>query len=335
MKNVKRFCTVLILILINSFCFSQYASEEKLNEYPISIENNNPLINFGTFHINANFIYAYEINHNPTSEDTSLLKKYSKLITSEPSKTNYENYYFVACSLWELNRLTEAESMFLEIINSTASFYVNSTNYSSDILGDTTSNIYGYGSFTTNYQNYAARYLAKIYIDKKQFKSALRFVEIADKKCTVQFNCGTGHRFYRNEIDNLYGLCYEGLNEYDRVIDLFLPKYYEQQIEILIRALTSKYSHEDIINQLQLAEKSIVCIIDTVQSSIYSYKNYGEKDEIITETKYTGGEATINLFGKDIDIPCPNLNQNETLSKEILIENFKESGFYLALTTVE
>ena len=175
MRYLKRFSIGSILIFINSFCISQYTKEANINEHAIGVKNNFPQNDFSTFKVTIDFtkvIYDYAITQNPTLEDTSFIKKYAKLIASEPSKTNYHNYYLLACSLWDLNKLEEAKKMFLKIINSKASFYVNSINYSSDIPGDTTSNNYGYGSFTTNYQNYAARYLAKIYIEQKQFESA-------------------------------------------------------------------------------------------------------------------------------------------------------------------
>jgi hypothetical protein len=155
----------------------------------------------------------YSIHHWPTNDDSLAYHKHKKIITSDPSENNYEDYYSLACSLWELGKLTESKKMFLKIVNSKKPFYTDTYHGLSDIPGDTTINRYGYGSYTFNYKNHACIYLTKIDLERKQYKPALEFLELADKKYLVEQNCGTGYNWYRGEIEGLYRLCYSGLGK--------------------------------------------------------------------------------------------------------------------------
>jgi hypothetical protein len=276
--------------------------------------------------------FEYSFSHSPSKDDTLIYVKYNNLITSEPTDKNYAEFYSLACSLWELGRLKEAECMFLRIVDSKKLFYTDSYYHSSDIPGDTTTNTYGYGRYTSNYKNYASRYLTKIYLEKKQYRQALKFIELADKKYPVQQNCGTGNMLYRNEIDGLYSLCYDGLGMYDIIIEKYLPNYFDYYNAILVKAIKKKYSPNEIYNYLKKGENSVVCIVDTFQSSSYTTYNYGTEDERTVESKYTSGTATINLFGKEVILARPSLENGEIVSREKFLKEFKESGFYKALT---
>jgi tetratricopeptide (TPR) repeat protein len=273
----------------------------------------------------------YSIFHYPSKEDSIFCKNYSKLITAEPTKKNHIDYHSLACSLWQLGRLTEAENMFLKILASNEPYYVGTYYNSSDIPGDTTTNTYGYGSYTSNYKNYACRYLTKIYIEEKKFDQALKYIEYADKKYIVEQNCGRGYMRYQGEIDGLYSLTYEGLGMHDSIINMFLPQYSNHSNSTLTRALKKVYSQTEINEYLKVAENSIVCVVDTFQSSTFITQNYGEKDEITTEIKYTSGTATMNLFGRQVTLPRPNLENGEIATRELFVKRFKESGFYKVL----
>lgn len=155
---------------------------------------------------------GYLLLHWPTKSDSLVYHKHRTLITSDPSENNYKDYYSLACSLWELGKLSESKKMFLKILNSEKPFYTDTYHRSSDIPGDTTINRYGYGSYTFNYKNRACLYLTKINLERKQYKVALEFLEQADKKYIVEQNCGTGHNWYRGQIEGLYSLCYSGLS---------------------------------------------------------------------------------------------------------------------------
>lgn len=277
----------------------------------------------------------YSIFHNPTKEDSLFCKKYSKLITAEPSNNNHSDYFYLASSLWQLERLKEAEQMFLKIVASNQPYYVKTFNNSSDIPGDKTSNIYGYGSSTWSYKNSACKYLARIYIEEKKFDQAIKYIKLADEKYIVAQNCGTGQVFYKQEIDGLYSLAYEGLGMYDSIVNMYLPQYFNSSNDVLTRALRKLYSQAEINESLKLAENSIVFVVDTFQSSAFEINNYGKKNETKSEIKYTSGTATMTLFGRQVELPMPNLKNGESVTKELFVKEFKSSEFYTSLSNSE
>lgn len=323
-RHTKYFLLTLTFVLVRQICFSQDTTSLK---FQIDTTWNFPTISFSMSSISSD----YSISHYPSKEDSIFCKKYSKLITAEPTKKNHSDYHSLACSLWQLGRLTEAENMFLKIMASNEPYYVGTYYNSTDIPGDTTTKTYGYGSYTSNYKNYACRYLTKIYIEEKKFDQALKYIEFVDKKYIVEQNCGTGYMWYRGEIDGLYSLAYEGLGMYDSIINMFLPQYSNHSKGTLTRALKKVYSQTEINEYLKVAENSIVCVVDTFQSSSFITHNYGEKNETTTEIKYTSGTATMNLFGRQVTLATPHLENGEKVSRELFVKEFKESGFYTAL----
>jgi hypothetical protein len=323
-RHTKYFLLTLTFLLVGQICFSQDTTSLK---FQIDTTWNFPTISFSVPSINSD----YSISRYPSKEDSAFCKKYSKLIIAEPTKKNHADYHSLACSLWQLGRLTEAENMFLKIIASNEAYYVGTFYHSSDIPGDTTTNTYGYGSYTSNYKNYACRYLTKIYIEEKKFDQALKYIEYADKKNIVEQNCGTGHMWYRGEIDGLYSLAYEGLGMYESIINMFLPQYPNHSNGTLTRALKKVYTQMEINEYLKVAENSIVCVVDTFQSSSFLTHNYGAKNETTTEIKYTSGTATMILFGRQVTLPRPNLENGESVTREHFEKEFKESGFYNSL----
>lgn len=323
-RNTKSFLLTLTFVLVGQICFSQDTTNLK---FQIDTTWNITPISFSLASISSD----YSISHYPSKEDSAFCKKNAKLITAEPTKKNHSDYYSLACSLWQLGRLPEAENMFLKIIASNEAYYVGTFYHSSDIPGDTTTNTYGYGSYTSNYKNYACRYLTKIYIEEKKFDQALKYIEFADKKYIVEHNCGTGYMWYRGEIDGLYGLTYEGLGMYDSIINMYLPQYSNHSNGTLTRALKKVYTQTEINEYLKVAENSIVYVADTFQSSTFITYNYGEKNETTTEIKYTSGTATMSLFGRQVTLPRPHLENGERVTREYFVKEFKESRFYNSL----
>ncbi len=327
---------IRILFLAVSFCFAVklVSSQDTTKLY---VDTSKFYLDTTWFFSKHSFIMTsmcveYSFRHSPTHDDSLICKKYKILIASEPSEKNFEDYFSLACSLWELGRLTESEKMFQRIVDSNNPFYTESYYHSSDIPGDTTTNLYGYGSYTSNYKNYSCRYLTKIYLEKKQYDQALRFIKLADKKYVVVQNCGTGYHGYREHIDGLYSLCFYGLRMYDTIIAKYIGDYSEYYSGILVKAIKKKYSPKQINNYLIAAERSIVCVVDTFQSSSYSISDYGTKDEKSVESKYTSGAATIKLFGRKVIMQTPHLEDGEVVTRERFLKEFKESGFYQALT---
>jgi len=269
--------------------------------------------------------------HDSAEKDQKLFDSVGYLINAEPSLQNHEIYLNLAESLWELNKLEEAKKMFVNIINSQKPFYQNDYHYSSDIPGDTTKNIYGYGSFTYNYKNSACVYLTRIYIEQNKFDTAINYLNEAVNKYKVSYSCGTGYHMQQERYRYLYGLCYEGLGMEKELFDLLIPYCFDWQNETIIRAIKKKYSKIEIKKYLDDAINSIDCKLDDKQSSTFITTNSGEKDEKTIEIKYYGGTGTMYLFGRKIDLQNPVPENGQRLSRQYFVKMVKESSFYLNL----
>jgi len=274
------------------------------------------------------------LRQSPHDEDKKVYKNYAYLVSQQPTSENYDKYYKLACALWELNKLPEAEQMFLNIINSTEKHYATTYYHSSDIPGDTTTNLYGYGSYTSSHKNSAALYLTKIYILNKQFDKAYNYLEDAVKKYKVTYSCGTGFRMQKDKYDFLYARCYEGLQQYDKALELLIPASFKRYDEVSVRVIKKLYSQNEIRDYLNKAENSIQCAFDTFPSYSYVYSNYGTKSQKTDTLIYYSGSATINLFNKIVEMPRPDLDNGERVTKEHFIREFKKSSFYLALSEI-
>jgi tetratricopeptide (TPR) repeat protein len=278
------------------------------------------------------FDYIY---HNPEEEDQKRFKRYKRLIDKEPNSKNHKKYFSLACSLWELNKIAEAEKMFLAIVQSEGVFYTESYYHSSDVPGDITTNIYGYGSFTSNYKNYAAKYLTKIYLEQKQFDKALNYLEDAVNKYPVIYTCGTGSMMQRNEYDFLYAACYLGLNRNKELLDLLLPQCLERSDDMIIKAIKKSYTQTEIAAYLKEAENSINCSLDSFPSYAYQTTEISKGVEKTDTLEYYSGSATILLFGRLVDIPIPFPENDQHLTKEWFIKKYKESDLYIKLSAKE
>jgi hypothetical protein len=270
-------------------------------------------------------------SHSAEEKDQQFFDTAAYLINSEPTLQNHEAYYLLACSLWELNKIDDSKKMFLKIIGSTQAYYADTYYHSSDIPGDTTINTYGYGSFTSNYKNSAGIYLTQIYIEQKKFDSAYAYLNDAVNKYKVTFTCGTGYHWQQDNYRYLYGLCFEGLGKEKELFDLLLPYCFDWRNEIVIRAIKRKYSKAEIEKYLTDAVNSIKCKVDKKQSSSFITSNYRQKNEKTKEIKYYSGTGTINLFGKIIDLPTPDLENGQRLTRQYYVKLFKESSFYSGL----
>ena len=274
---------------------------------------------------------SISIYRNADKKDEKLFKHNKYFLNRLPNANNYDKYFQFACALWELEKLPEARIAFLNIFNSKESFYSDFYHHNSDIPGDTTTNTYGYGSYTSNYKNYAAKYLCKTLIEQKEFDSALFYLNAAVKNYPVQYNCGTGAMWQEAEYTGLYALCYQGLNRNQDIIELLLSKPDYWNDDILIRAIRNTYSKDSIQSYLSIAENSISCQLDATPTYNYGITNWGEKNEKTDTTTYYSGSATIKLFERELSMPVPRLENGEHMTKELFIQEFKASNFYIQL----
>lgn len=61
-------------------------------------------------------------------------------------------------------------------------------------------------------------------------------------------------------------------------------------------------------------KKSIVCVVDTFQSSSFIATTSGDNHKSTSEVKYTSGKATMTLFNKLISLPIPKLEDGEKVT---------------------
>ncbi len=291
---------------------------------------------FKSTYVSLDFVSdaEYMLQHDPSEADKAFYEKYKKLIGTEPDKKNYSRYYTLACALWELGKTEEAKQMFLQIMNSKESYYCGTYYHGSDLDGRKKSRRYGYGSYTSNYKHYASTYLAKIHAERKEFDKALDYVIAADTIYAVNYSCGTGHMMHRLYMKSFYVMCYEGQGNYTKVVDLLLERSYNAD-GALLRSLKKLYQPQAIRDSLAAAVNSLVFVPDSLPTTYYSYENYGEKNEVKTETTFMSGNATMCLFGHIIDTRPSYLNQGETASRDMLVKDFLESGFYRSLSNEE
>jgi len=262
---------------------------------------------------------------NPEEKDSANLKLFKKLFLNGPSQTNYTKYIEVAHSLWQLNEIDKAEKMFLAIINSTQPFYTKTTyNWSGTK--------YSYGSFTSNYKNDAAFALAKIYIQKKNCRLALKYINDATTKYKIYYTCGTGTMWYNNEIKALKSRCYEELAMIDKGIAYLLPYALNGGFCSLTRLLKKKYTADQLVSLLNKAATTIQ-FKQNKDSSITEVTSYDENDSPHVEIRtYLSATVTITILGKLISIPSPELKDKEVATKEQFVAVFKNSAFYKNLT---
>ncbi len=317
-----RFLIVFVFITAGTVSYSQ---DSTLNSITVDTM---PYFS-GSFAYQPRFNYIY---HSSDPGDDSIYENNHSLINQLPIPGNYDTYYTLAGALWNLGKTAEAEKMFLIIINSKAHFYCQTYYHSSDIPGDTTVSTYGYGSYSSNYKNGAATYLAKIYIEQNKFAKALKYTDATVKKYKAEYTCGTGFRAQKDEYDFLYARSYEGLRKYNKILNILLPGCLDRDDSIILRVLKKKYTPAAIKNELSRAEHSIVCFFDPWPSMGFtsvsdSNNNFIKYDTVI----YHSGYATIKLFGRLVNVSAPELKNGEYVTKEHFIQAFKNSGIYSSL----
>ena len=195
--------------------------------------------------------------HQPQPEDVENYKKYKDLINKEPDKKNYYGYYTLAVTLWTMNKLEDAERLLLKIVHSKLKQYSSTHHLNSDIPGDTSSNLYGYGSYDFNFKNEACIYLARVYLEKKEFEKAYKYTVLADSTYKVYYNCGTGTANYNSELGGLYSACYEGLKRYKDMFQIEMPYWYSYNSN-LTEVIKNIYSRDEINKYLDTAESTLV-----------------------------------------------------------------------------
>lgn len=330
---MRRFCRYIIVVVIMLYFHmaGAVAQDPVLN---INFEKNQYILLDSNWLLNTytGSIFSNPLSTAPDKNDRLNLVRYAHLQQVLPTVKNHDQYYKMACSLWELQRLKPAEVMFTNILHSSIRSY--DTRYHSS------GTLYGYGSFTSSDKNAAAIYLAKIRIKQKRYKEALHYLQVAEKKYPVYFTCGTGAMWQEGNYKMLYGLCYQGLGWHDMVVALFLPESGEYTNELLVDAVEKLYSTETIATELQGAMAKI-------QYEEYEYPSFttqerkpGVKDDssvwnAVTDTTYYHcGKTTTYLFGTKISLGYPRLELSSVVERKDLETLLIKSDLYQALQKI-
>lgn len=267
---------------------------------------------------------------NFSKADSLIVANSYALKDAVPNNETAQDYFDLAMALWEKGDTSQSEKMLRVIMDSDLPLYNNSKSYASDIPGDTTQNTYGYGSFTYDYKNRASRQLAKILIDKGNFEEALSFAELAKNTYKETYNCGTGYGYYNREMEKLFGLCYEGLGQYEKVIELLFKDNFDrlENEDILARALKKIYTTEELEAYKTTALGSIEFTLDDedVSVRITAYGSDGGSNSY--SYSYRTGLGTVLFFDKKMHLPTPSLEKGETATHEDFVEAFTNSVLY-------
>jgi tetratricopeptide (TPR) repeat protein len=270
--------------------------------------------------------YGY---HHQSKWADSVAETYGYLCAQMPADSSYENYYEVACALYELDRVDEAQKMFEQIAHSEIAGYAHGVTYASDIPGDTSSNIYGYGSFKLNYKSSAHTYLCKIFLEKQQYLAALVHYKLTQGANACQYNCGTGAMMKHAEDLCLEASCYQGLGEYRKVLDLLMPKCLERSEDISIRSIRALYTQEEINTAIQYAERTILVWQDSF--AVTTTKNYYKGNGKLVEgvpVIYYPTSAAFTLFGYTAVLKLSDAQHPEIGNIEEMLKLFRETNFY-------
>lgn len=270
----------------------------------------------------------------PDESDSINVKAYINLSTDTITTENYQRFFHLAESLFELGRNDEAEPLYETILTSSITPLTGTYWNNSDVPGDTNSNRYGYGSFAWNYKHPACIGLAKIYLERGQYDTALHYVTRADSTYPLTYNCGTGYHMYRNRMNDLYGRCYCGLNDLERGLELLLPNCmnWNRGNDHLIQLIQKNYSRDSLIAVFDLAVEEMRFEQDSIESTTYEIHGWGTENADTIYRTYRTGIATITIFGQDIILESPTLNDGETLTRAGAEKLFRSSPFFQKLT---
>lgn len=333
--RIKYFLHIALLLTYTS-TFSQKKKDSTLAALvytPISLDSF--MIKFiSRYHEMPRFYHSIE--HKPDKKDYRRYRKYKWLVDQQPTKKNHEIYSSLAYSLWALNKIPEAEKMYLTIINSHEDFYTDNYYYSSDVPGDTTKNLYGYGSFSYSYKNHAALRLSEMYIEQKNFDKALQYLEDAVHKYKETYTCGTGYHMQLNYYNFLYANCYQGLNRNRELFDLLVPDCLSSGSDtFIINAIRILYTQQQIEEYMAKAVNSLEFTLDTIPFYPYTVTLSNGKASKSDSVPSYSGSAFVMLFDQKVYLRVHSSENKDLLTREKMIADFKDSYFYKTLLKIK
>lgn len=209
--------------------------------------------------------YAMEIKETILEK---ALECYQELIDSFPnSKLLYRTLNNKGFIELELDDIDEAKKTFLSILDGKADDKEKG-GIGSGIMAEPYS----------NYKNRASKALANIYIKEKNYKDAVKYLDLTIKYPYRHFG---GNEYAADDIymSELYAKCYIGLNNYEKAYEILLPNILENGladnsdlVDIAYDALLKKYTREDLKSKYEQAFKNYK--VEKVKSEKEEYEKY-------------------------------------------------------------
>src|SRR6266581_4711083 len=113
---MKQFIPLLLLVCCTGVYGQDTAGKFSVGEFKLLDTSFTVSLRYG-------IPFGYCLDHSPQPRDYRRYKSYRYLINQQPGPKNYLKYVELAGSLWQLNRLAEAEKMFLNIMQSQERHY--------------------------------------------------------------------------------------------------------------------------------------------------------------------------------------------------------------------
>jgi hypothetical protein len=271
------------------------------------------------------------IRHSSSQDDKLNANKFAYLKDRLPNLQNIDNYFALACAYWNLNQLQDAEFLFKKIYDSANIFNITAR-YNSDVKGDTSTNLYGYGSYSYNILNDVCIYLCMINIENEKFEQANKYLNDAKKKYKTSYSCGTGANLQQDKYDFLTGLCFEGMGEYQKALNLLAPKALVRNDDISIRIIKKLYAPTEIQKELERAMDAITFKAYDHQSYSYTTTYSTDKNTSVNDTNfYYISNAKITFLNVEYEVPSIQISDPTMDNKFIHIAKFKQTYFYRKL----
>lgn len=327
MRRIKKY-RLLFSIILSLLIYNSSRGQPPIATHDTGIWLNPALNTFSLPQIFYSPVFSNRediISRSPAEGDTVFIQTNKELQQNGPGYKSYEAYADLAAAYWRSGMNTIAKKMFLLIVESKEPYYTGT-------LFHTAGNRYEYGSYTSNFKNGACLYLCRIFIEEKNYTKALNYLVQADKKHKIQYNCGTGAHMYKQELNKLYSVCYEGSGNTGKLIDLYLEEDFYTD-ESFIALLLKKYSLPELKRQLQLALDNITIIKDSWPTEYFLEGESGNADSLIS--RFTGGTGHTILFGRKIKLPKPELEHGEVITRQHFIDELIQSPFYCRLLKLE
>jgi len=167
---------------------------------------------------------------------------YQELIDSFPnSKLYYRALNNRAFIELQTDDKEGAKATFLEILNSNADDKEKG-GLGSGLMAEP----------NANYKNRATNILARLAYDEKDYKEALKYLDL-NKKYPYQHFCGNAHASNRIYMSTMYAKCYIGLNQLDKAYEQLFPNIIEngladnsELVELTYSTLLKNYNKKEL-----------------------------------------------------------------------------------------